>query len=187
MQTIQLNGRLAETGPFNWLGTKDVLLDNMDQTIERMGGDGLAGGDLSDLQAFLLEGLRAPVNPNVDPAGLNQIQNEGKAIFFRPDVGCASCHSGANFADGESYDVETSTDMERLLREKQIESGVDIPPPGFFNTPSLRGVWRSAPYLHNGAAADLLEVLELTEGTMGKISMLDAYERQALVEYLKTL
>jgi hypothetical protein len=183
MQTIQLNGRLAETGPFNWLGTKNALLDNMDQTIDRMGGDGLADGDLSDLQAFLLDGLRAPVNPNIDPAGLTPIQSEGEALFFDPDVGCASCHSGAQFTDGENYDMQTSTDMERLLREQQIEHGMELPPPGFFNTPSLRGVWRSAPYLHNGSAADLLAAVE----TMVEESILDDGERLALVEYLKTL
>ena len=186
-QTIQLNGRLADTGPFNWLGTKSNLLDNMAQTIERMGGNGLGSSQLEDLRAFLLEGLRAPINPHLSPAGLTEIQQDGKAIFGREDVGCASCHSGENLTNGESYDVNTSTDSERANRFKRIEQGEDLPPPGFFNTPSLRGVWRSAPYMHNGMAKDLREALEMTSGTMGDISMLEEYEIQALVEYLKTL
>lgn len=187
MQTIQLNGRLADTGPFNWLGTKPDLLDNMGQTIDRMGGDGLSSAQLGDLQAFLLEGLRAPINPHLDPAGLTEIQQDGKAIFHREDVGCASCHSGETFTNGEAYDVSTSTEEERALRIQRIEEGEDLPPHGFFNTPSLRGAWRSAPYMHNGIAADLREALEVTSGTMGDISMLEEYELVALVEYLKTL
>jgi YVTN family beta-propeller protein len=187
MQTIQLNGRLADTGPFNWLGTKPNLLDNMGQTIDRMGGDGLSSAQLGDLQAFLLEGLRAPINPHLDPAGLTEIQQDGKAIFHREDVGCASCHSGETFTNGEAYDVSTSTEAERALRIQRIEEGEDLPPAGFFNTPSLRGAWRSAPYMHNGIAADLREALEVTSGTMGDISMLEEYELVALVEYLKTL
>ncbi|MBD90286.1 MAG: hypothetical protein CL940_08105, partial [Deltaproteobacteria bacterium] len=79
------------------------------------------------------------------------------------------------------------TETERERRILLIESGEDLPPAGFFNTPSLRGVWRSAPYMHNGIANDLREALELTSGTMGDISMLDEYELVALVEYLKTL
>lgn len=187
MQTIQLNGRLADTGPFNWLGTKSKLLDNMDQTIDRMGGDGLSTAQLQDLQAFLLEGLRAPVNPHVDPAGLTQIQEDGRVVFHREDVGCASCHSGETLSNSEAYDVGTSTEAERALREQRILEGEDLPPPGFFNTPSLRGVWRSAPYMHNGIAADLREALEITSGTMGDIGLLAEYELVALVEYLKTL
>ena len=187
MQTIQLNGRLADTGPFNWLGTKSSLLDNMDQTVERMGGDGLTESQLQDLRAFLLEGLRAPINPHLDPAGLTEIQKDGEAVFNRADVGCATCHTGEHLTDGEAYDVGTSTQAERERREALIESGEELPPAGFFNTPSLRGVWRSAPYMHNGIAKDLREALELTSGTMGDISMLDEYEVVALVEYLKTL
>ena len=56
-----------------------------------------------------------------------------------------------------------------------------------FDTPSLNGVGDSAPYLHDGSAATLHDVLDKTRGTMGDITALSAADEDALVEYLKTL
>ena len=59
--------------------------------------------------------------------------------------------------------------------------------PGQFNTPSLVGAWRTAPYLHSGAARDLREVLELTRGWMGHIEELTDDQIDDLVAFMKTL
>jgi DNA-binding beta-propeller fold protein YncE len=55
-----------------------------------------------------------------------------------------------------------------------------------FRTPSLRGVASSPPYLHDGSAATLHDVLVKTKGKMGNTTMLSDADLNALVEYLKT-
>ncbi|MCB9785833.1 MAG: c-type cytochrome [Deltaproteobacteria bacterium] len=186
-QTIALAGRLQDTAPFNWLGTKGELKHNMEQTIARMGGHGLDEAELADLEQFLLQGLRPPRNPNLVGDGLDPVQALGKQIFEDPEVGCMSCHIGEASTDGELHDVGSTTEVERLLRQQANEQGADLPPPGYFNTPSLRGLWYTAPYLHNGKADTLYDVLEQTAGTMGATSQLEDDEIDALVAYLLTL
>ena len=69
--------------------------------------------------------------------------------LFRTE-GCASCHSGDHFTDsgpGGLHDVGTI---------KQPTSGNRLAGPlGGLDTPTLRGVWATAPYLHDGSAVDL--------------------------------
>jgi hypothetical protein len=57
------------------------------------------------------------------------------------------------------------------------------------DTPSLHGLWRSPPYLHDGSAATLLEVLTIKnpDDLHGVTSMLDAGELAELVAYLQCL
>jgi YVTN family beta-propeller protein len=186
-QTISLAGRLADTAPFNWVGTKGQLRNNMEQTIARMGGHGLDGAELADLEQYLLDGLEAPRSPYLAAAGLDAQQRLGKQIFEDPEVGCTSCHSGDAFTDGALYDVGVTTELELRLREMAAAEESELPEAGFFNTPSLRGLWYSAPYLHNGRAATLYEALELTDGRMGLTSQLTPTELDALVSYLLTL
>jgi cytochrome c peroxidase len=56
-----------------------------------------------------------------------------------------------------------------------------------FDTPSLSGVASSAPYLHDGSAATLMDVLTLTRGKMGDVRSLSDDELAALVEYMRSL
>jgi cytochrome c peroxidase len=75
--------------------------------------------------------------------------------------------------------------------------------PGGYVAPPLDGVWASAPYFHNGSVPTLWHVLnpakrpavwQRTEGIQGKSAAghefpneLDDAEKQAVLEYLKTL
>lgn len=171
-QTPSLAGRLADTAPYNWEGTKDELATNMDQTIERLGGLGLGEGEKADLEAYLTRGLVPPPNPYLDPAGLTPEQLHGQALFEDPIVGCATCHGGDALTDGRSHAIE-------LAGEETA--------PTPLNTPSLRGLYYTAPYLHDGRAATLREALELTATTMGHTADLSEAEIDALVAYLLTL
>jgi cytochrome c peroxidase len=57
-----------------------------------------------------------------------------------------------------------------------------------FDTPSLRGIADTAPYLHDGSAATLQEVFLLAPGMVGKAATeLSPDERDALVTYLRSL
>ncbi len=187
-QTPALAGRLADTAPYNWNGTKPELQGNMVQTVERMGGKGLTNKELEDLEQFMLHGLHAPPNPYQRPEGLNEQEEWGRQIFNRPDVGCGTCHSGVALTDGRNHDVGTATPAEIALWKQRKARGEEVEAsPGLLNTPTLRGLHYTAPYLHTGAAETLHDVLEQTATTMGKTIHLTDDERDALVAYLLTL
>ncbi len=84
----------------------------------------------------------------------------GEAVFLRADVGCAACHdpttdyTDSQFlgpADPLLHDVGTlaETSGQRLGGEL---TGID--------TPTLRGLHDSGPYLHDGSADTVREVIE---------------------------
>ncbi len=180
-QTPALAGRLHDTAPYNWLGTKFKLTDNVINTTARMGGTGLLPNELEGLAAFLLQGLEPPPNPNLDPGGLTAQQLEGKAIFHDPKVECATCHMPGPGTDGAQHDVGTATEV-----EKKVAAAKGEPAPTY-NTPSLRGLFYTAPYLHDGSAPTLHDALKKTATTMGHTDHLTPKQLDALVAYLKTL
>lgn len=191
-QTPSLAGRLADTAPFNWNGTKGELIDNMEQTVARMGGAGLTQQELVDLENFMVDGLVMPPNPNLSPDGvLTPEQELGKSLFYDPAVGCGTCHAGPAYTDGVNHNVGTETEIEEEVFALQVEMGIDpgAAKPATLNTPTLRGLHDTAPYLHDGSAETLMDVLLLTSdyGKMGNTSHLSLAEKQALVEFLKTL
>jgi cytochrome c peroxidase len=61
--------------------------------------------------------------------------------------------------------------------------------PPEYDTPSLIGIYRSAPYLHHGKAKTLMEVLTtFNKGDRhGKTSHLSAEQKEDLVAFLKSI
>lgn len=185
-QTPSLAGRLQGTGPFNWLGTEDHLQDNMGETIKRMGGEGLSKSELVALEQFMIHGLVPPPNPNVH-AELTEAQARGKKLFDDPETGCAGCHVAGTGTDGLNWDVGTVSKEEKTLEQMRAAMENRKPRTIRFNTPSLRGLWATAPYLHDGSAKTLRVVLDRTATTMGKTKHLSSKQKDDLVAYLKTL
>ncbi|MBL4637570.1 MAG: hypothetical protein JKY56_27185, partial [Kofleriaceae bacterium] len=88
----------------------------------------------------------------------------GRAIFFRPDVGCAACHPEPSFASEELFSGITTLGRYDLPRRdldpdtsvKFIENAKD----GFFNSNSLRGLWdRKGSFFHDGRARTVRETI----------------------------
>ena len=52
-----------------------------------------------------------------------------------------------------------------------------------FDTPTLRGIFATAPYFHDGSAATLRDVVD----RLPAAAPLSSDDRDALVDYLKTL
>jgi YVTN family beta-propeller protein len=78
------------------------------------------------------------VQGKLSPAG-----ERGKRIF--EERSCVACHPAPRFTDMKVHDVGTAT-------------GPDIGRP--IDTPSLVEVWRTAPYLHDGRAATIEDLLK---------------------------
>jgi len=73
---------------------------------------------------------------------LSKAAKRGKKIFKK--AGCAKCHPSPLYTDMNKYNVETGKGMEKNLA---------------FDTPTLVEVWQTAPYLHDGRAVTMKEVL----------------------------
>lgn len=147
-------------------------------------GDAKAGvaADLDALAAYVSSLATTGRSPRRTASGaLSADAIAGKLVFQRLD--CASCHEGPDFTDsakGVLHDVGTlrATSGQRL----------GGPLPGI-DTPTLRGLWHGAPYLHDGSAATLLEVLTTrnAQDRHGVTSGLSATERNQLVAYLGSI
>ena len=183
-QTPMLAQRLSGTEPFNWNGTAPTLPLNIHNTVSRMGGTGIEQGVAEGISAYLIgkNGPVAPQNKHISATGLTAAQKAGQALYFNPIVGCATCHTGAPLTDAKNWDVGTFSQLEMDLREKnQSDAPLEL------NTPSLRGLYYSAPFFHDGSAPTLYDVLASTSTTMGHSFMLTKIQQDQLVAYLLTL
>jgi hypothetical protein len=163
-QTPMLDGRIADTAPYGWLGQHDTLEQHLANAIHnRLQGQGLAPEEFAALTAHV-RGLPGP--PLDAPAVLGPSAARGKGLFHRPDVACADCHEAGTGVDGVQYAISGTT-------------GTD--------TPSLRFVAGGAPFFHDGRFATLDALLRDTQGTMGQHVRLNDSDRADLVAFLESL
>jgi hypothetical protein len=88
---------------------------------------------------------------------------------------CAACHTGTAFSD-------SSTNQLRDIGTLQPTSGQRLGGPlTGIDTPTLRGVWQTAPYLHDGSAATIGAAISAHSGVSlpaSDLSALAAYVAQ---------
>ncbi|MCP5520602.1 MAG: cell surface protein [Verrucomicrobiales bacterium] len=99
-----------------------------------------------------------------------------REVFNDELVGCAFCHPAeSHFTDMKSHDVGTQGLLDREQKE--------------FDTPTLVEVWRTGPYLHDGSAAALRDVLvgRNLEDQHGQVSDLSPSELEDLLAYVSSL
>lgn len=114
----------------------------------------------------------APVpSPYFVQGKLSPAARRGEGLFVQ--AGCARCHAGPLLTNLGKYDVGTATDED------------DNPE---FDTPTLVEVWRTSPYLHDGRATTIQEVLTTynTDDRHGHTSDLNHRELADLAEYVLT-
>lgn len=160
--------------------------------------DPIAQADLLDpLAAYVDLAIPAPIPPATDPT----LVVRGRALFEDPSVGCSGCHRGPRFTDSgagnptldlagtvQLHDVGTCVTDDAAFPDVAHTDIEGHPRDACrFDTPSLTGVASSPPYLHDGRAATLRDVLALTRGTMGHTEGLGSADLDALVEYLRSL
>ena len=201
--TIDLNGRGAGHGPVHWTANFDEVHDFEGQLRNLGGGTGLMNNedfnsgtvsqplgqskagfssDLDALAAYVGSLTSAGLSPHRQSNGdLTAAAVAGREIFRQQN--CASCHSGTAFSDSASlsrYDIGT------LLPGSGQRLGGEL---DGLDTPTLRGLWKTAPYLHDGSAPTLMDVL-VTKNIAGKhgwLFGLTQTELDQLVAYLQQI
>ncbi len=129
--------------------------------------------DVDALVAYI-ESLKAEAGPVAVSPAMKVSVESGRKVFEDPEVGCATCHPGPLFTDLKPYDVGT--------RGKYDATSA-------FDTPTLVEVFRTAPYLHDGSAATILDVLTTAnrEDRHGHTAQLTKQQLRDLEAYLESL
>ena len=130
----------------------------------------LVAGKSSLLSAFFMQRSPNPVAGKLSPKAAI-----GKKVFESDKAACAQCHPAPLLTDLKTYDVGTAGALDR--EQKQ------------FDTPTLIELWRTAPFLHDGSAPTLLDLLTTRNkgDAHGKTSTLSKEDLDALIEYLLSL
>ena len=127
--------------------------------------------DAEAIDAFL-KSLKPVPSPELEDGKLSAAAQRGKGLY--ETAGCLSCHSGPCYTNLSSYDVGTGVGREKDIR---------------FDTPALNEVWRTAPYLNDGRAATIEEVLTTKDpGDLhGETSKLSPDAISDLAAYVRSL
>jgi YVTN family beta-propeller protein len=154
----------GQTGPWGWLGGLERLDDQVRQSIaSTMQGPPPSQAAISDLVAYLQSLEPPPPAPVRDASAVER----GRAVFQTRK--CAECHAPPQYTIQGAYDVG--------LRDEVGHAR--------FNPPSLLGVGRREPLLHDGRAATLEEVFRSHRHP--RDGAFSAGETDDLVAFLRTL
>ncbi|MSP16794.1 MAG: hypothetical protein EXR73_09330 [Myxococcales bacterium] len=209
--TISLLGRAGVgDGPIHWSANFDEVQDFENDIRNAFGGAGLmadadfAAGtraqtlgdpkagtsvDLDALAAYVSSLVSHPPSPHREPDGtLGAAARRGELLFASSALGCTDCHSGPRFTDSaflapnapRLHDVGT-LGLGSGGRLGGTLTGID--------TPTLIGLFSSAPYLHDGSAATLAEIFTVrnSDDRHGRTTQLVAGDIDDLVAYLIAL
>ncbi|MBL9144325.1 MAG: putative Ig domain-containing protein [Verrucomicrobiaceae bacterium] len=163
--TITLRGHGGTAhGPVHWTGNFDEIQDFENQIHSLPKGTGLISGadpnpplgapnagrsnDLDSLALYVSSLTSSDASPSRNSDGsLTASAESGKLVFA--NFSCAGCHGGSRFTDSAVnllHDIGT-TKPSSGQRLGAALTGLD--------TPSLRGLWNTAPFLHDGSAATI--------------------------------
>lgn len=204
--TISLLGKAGEKhGRLHWSANFDEVQDFEHDIRGAFGGEGFidkaqspkeffakwhplgfpkagASRDLDAMASYVRSLNVTPNSPYRNADGsLSESGERGRKIFQTLD--CNSCHGGDDFTDSPGHVVH---DVGTLGKSSGRRLGGNLLG---IDTPSLKGVWATAPYLHDGSAATLREVLvdKNKEGKHGDIKSLKADELDDLLAYLRQI
>jgi len=177
-------------GPFGGLGLMadaDFEADGRDHPL----GAPKAGvsDDLDALAAYVASLDATPRSPfRTSDGDLTTAAQRGRTVFEREDVGCAGCHAGPNYTDSAFVDGEPVLHDVGTLLDTSGERLGEGPLVGL-DTPTLLGLHNNAPYLHDGRAATVRDVLTTwnPDDAHGVTSTLTDDELDDLVTYLLSL
>jgi cytochrome c peroxidase len=119
-----------------------------------------------------LKALRPVKSPYLVNGDLSKAAKRGKKLF--ESAGCAACHNGAYLTDMKLHAVGATADYPENQR---------------FDTPTLIEVWRTAPFLYDGRAETLKEMMiKFNDGDRHGITrQLNKKQLNDLTEYILSL
>ena len=181
--TTTLRG-IGDTRPLHWSADRPDV-QSFQQTFKGlMAGTGLSESDLDALAKFL-DGLQPLPSPLRGRDGsLSEEAVRGGGVFRR--VGCAVCHAPPLFTDRQLHDVGTG---EPFHDDPRSDDKVPETMGPAFDTPSLRELWMTGPFLHDGRATTLRDVLTAfnPDGRHGDTAGLSDAELSDLEAFLLSL
>lgn len=178
---------VARTAPYNWIGANPTLEAQATAAITthfKQGATDVTAERVAAIVAFLRT-IRAPTTRH-DQGRLTPTELAGEDVFVGKG-GCIACHGGPQFTDNQIHNTQVpQVDVPQLGPGNDPGSAAI---PGGFNTPHLRDLRNTAPYMHNGAFDTLEKVVDFYNANpvTGGPLRLTAAEKAALVAYLKTL
>jgi len=122
-----------------------------------------------------LKSLTPTPSPRLVQGKLSSAAERGRVLFQTNAVGCVHCHAPPLFTNLRRYDVGTRGPFDK--------------PDDAFDTPTLIECWRTAPYLHDGSAASVRDVLTThnPKDRHGKTAHLTPQQIDDLIEYVLSL
>ncbi len=137
-KTLSLRG-VTKTAPYTWHGWEGDLRAALTHSMRKtMAGSTLTDAELDGLVAFLATVDFPPPREPSSPESVRRGQDVFKA------KGCVACHAPPDYTSSKVHEVGLESDQDAYRG---------------FNPPSLRGVGTRAPYLHDGRAKTLDDVL----------------------------
>ncbi len=163
---------VTRTAPYTWHGWQANLGDAVEKSItETLYGKDPTKEEIEAVVAFLGT-LEHPPNPHLVDGKRSAAAERGK-LLFEGKARCSRCHQGEDYTSKANYDVKLPHDGSPFDK---------------WNPPTLRGVYDRGPYLHDGSAETLDELLRTPHAPekLGGKALTDE-ERRDLVEFLKSL
>ena len=180
---------MVETYPLRWSAEWDESADSeFSVRFEQFGTGLIHDGDMHPTQdpsrpnqgrsydldclAAFIDGLVVPQRTHT----LTPAERRGQAIFESPETGCATCHPAPLYTDLQVHDVGTADAYGEWFGP-------------LIDTPTLRFLYDSAPYLHDGSAANLRQALTTAnpQDEHGVTSHLTEQEIADLITFLQAL
>ena len=194
--TISLRGRAGAQGFLHWSNNFDEVQDFEGQIRSLAGGTGLmtdalfttgtrnqplgtakagVSADLDALAAYVASLASFDLSPHRQASGaLSATAAEGQLVFAT--LNCGSCHGGTAFTNSGANTLANIGTLKPASGQRlgTALTGIDVP--------TLRDVWATAPYLHDGSAP----TLEAAVRAHNTVSITDA-NLAKLVAYLREI
>ncbi|CAG1772525.1 Hydrazine synthase subunit gamma [uncultured bacterium] len=186
--TMALGGAAA-LPPYHWSGDAAELHDSIEDTIRHiMSGDGLIAGefdstidridagrsdDLDALVAYVTSLEPAPSPYRQADGSLSDSAQRGMTLFISGSLDCGRCHTPPLYTDLEQHNL--------------AGAAFSLEADEAFDTPTLRGLWATAPYMHDGVAQTLEELLSRTDPVHSVADDLTEQQLDDLIAFLKSL
>lgn len=193
--TLRAQGGMRN-GPVHWTGNFDEIQDFENDIVNRFGGSGFIelGDPHPPLDPLLNEGRSSELDalaefvtsltdtrrsPYRKPNGkMTASAIAGRSVFRKAK--CANCHSGSTFTDSQ-IDVRHKVGTATKASGQRLGDRLDG-----FDTPTLLGLWETAPYFHDGSAKTLLDVINHPKHSRAVAGFSNKRKRQ-LVSFLLQL